>query len=234
MKKLISLMLVCVMLCACATALAAGKLEIASQNIYTLMPYSDTVQAYAYAQVENTGDKTIYYSDGLFELYDAEGEVLASEAYLTCCPKVLQPGEKGYLFTSYVRLDDGVAQDAVDDYMLDVTGKGKGDYVVTRYPATVELEIVEDKYSKEMNMYVTIENNSDKTVYDMNIVAAVLDANGAPVFAENTTFYNMGIPAGMKAVAVLDVTSAVIDFFDTNGFVPTSVDCIAYTEEYSY
>ena len=234
MKKLLCLALTVVMLLACTSALAAGKLEIAGQNVFVLEAYSDTIKAYAYALVENTGDRTIYFDSGLLELYDAEGETVATDTYPSCLPRVLQPGEKGYLYTDYVSIDDGVTPADVDDYMFDVTGKGKGSYVVTRYPATVEIKTVEDSYSKDVLMYVTVQNNTQETIFDMNVAAAVLDGNGIPVFVEDSTLYNIGIPAGMSAVVELEVSDALVEFFDTNGFAPTVVDCIAYTEEYDY
>jgi copper(I)-binding protein len=234
MKKWIAWALALVAaLCMSTGVLAAGKIEVSQDCAYALAS-GESVYGYLYAQVANTGDKPIEYSDGLFELYDADGEVLASESYLYCCPKVLQPGETGYLFASSVRVENAAAPADVADYSVSVTGKGKGNHVVTRVPATARVETVEDKYSKEISMYVTVTNDTDKTLYDLNVAAAILDGEGKVVYVNSDSTYNIGIPAGGSAEVRINVTGAVVEYFTQNGFTAENVDCIAYTEEYVY
>lgn len=234
MKKLVSLILSLVLaLCVCTGALAAGKLEVANDTAYAL-PSGDNVYGYLYAQVENTGDKSIEYSDGLFELYDEDGDVLASESYLTCCPKVLQPGEVGYLYTTYLRVNDVSSTADVADYSVSVTGKGKGNYVTRRFPATARVQTVKGSYSTDIDMYVTVTNDTNETVYDLSVVAAIKDDEGKVVYVGSDSTYNVGIPAGGTIEVCIGVSSGIVDYFGESGFTAQNVECIAYTEEYSY
>lgn len=234
MKKLVALSLVLVMaLCMGTTAMAAGKLEVTGDTAYALAS-GDNVYGYLYAQVENTGDKAIEYSDGLFELYDAEGEVMASESYLYCCPKVLQPGEIGYLYASSVRVENATKTDEVADYSVSVTGKGKGSYVVERFPATVRVETVKDSYSTDVDMYVTVTNNTNETLYNLNVAAAIKDGEGKVVYVGSDSTYNVGIPAGGTIEVCIGVSGRIVEYFIDSGFTAQNVECVAYTQAYSY
>ena len=66
MKKLLcSLMAALIAFSGCA-ALAAGKLEVTHENLMLLDEYG--FEGYAFARVENTGDKTIKINAGVMEL----------------------------------------------------------------------------------------------------------------------------------------------------------------------
>ena len=234
MKKRTALFLALVMaLCMGTSAMAAGKLEVTGDTAYALAS-GDYVYGYLFAQVENTGDKEIEYSDGLFELYDADGEVMASESYLTCCPKVLQPGEVGYLYASSVRVQDTNKAEDVADYSVSVTGKGKGNYVVQRFPATVRVETVKSKYSTDVDLYVTVTNDTDETLYKLNIAAAIKDGEGKVVYVGSDSTYNVGIPAGGSVEVCIGVSSRIVEYFEESGFTAENVECVAYTEEYEF
>ena len=234
MKKLLSLCLVLALaLCMSTAALAAGKLEVNCDTAYAL-PSGDNVYGYLYAQVENTGDKSIEYSDGLFELYNEDGDVLASNSYLTCCPRVLQAGETGFIYATYLKAEGTSNPADVADYSVSVTGKGKGSYVVRRFPSTVRVETVSDKYSTEINMYVTITNDTNETVYDVDLAAAIKDSEGKVVYVGSDSLYNVGIPAGGSVEVELGVSSSIVAYFLECGFTAEIVECVAYTEEYAY
>lgn len=234
MKKWIALLMALVMtLCMGTGAMAAGKIEVAGDTAYALAS-GDRVYGYLFAQVENTGDKAIEYSDGLFELYDADGEVMASESYLTCCPKVLQPGEVGYLYASSVRVENAAKTDDVADYSVSVTGKGKGSYVVQRFPSTVRVETVKSAYSTDIDLYVTVTNDTDATLYDINVAAAIKDGEGKVVYAGSDSTYNVGIPAGGSVEVCISVSSRIVEYFEESGFTAENVECVAYTQEYDF
>lgn len=234
MKKLLALCLVLALaLCMSTAALAAGKLEVNCDTAYAL-PSGDNVYGYLYAQTENTGDKSIEYSDGLFELYDADGEVLASNAYLTCCPRVLQAGETGFVYATYLKAEGATSPADVADYSVSVTGKGKGSYVVRRFPSQARVETLVGKYSTDIDMYVTVTNDSDAIVYDMDVVAALKDSEGNVVYVGTDSAYNIGIPAGGSIEFCISVSSSIVEYFTECGFTADVIECIAYTEEYDY
>ena len=44
----------------------------------------------------------------------------------------------------------------------------------------------------------------------------------------------VGIPAGGTIEVCIGVSSGIVDYFGESGFTAQNVECIAYTEEYSY
>jgi uncharacterized repeat protein (TIGR01451 family) len=82
---------------------------------------------------------------------------------------VLQAGETGFIYATYLKAEGTSNPADVADYSVSVTGKGKGSYVVRRFPSTVRVETVSDKYSTEINMYVTITNDTNETVHTVGV-----------------------------------------------------------------
>lgn len=76
MKKLVSLLLVVALCLGCTSAFAAGKLNVVQENTYFVTKYGSAY--YAFAKVENTGDKDIAINAGLLEVYNADGEAISS------------------------------------------------------------------------------------------------------------------------------------------------------------
>ena len=96
MKKLLcSLMVALIAFSGCA-ALAAGKLEVTHENLMLLDEYG--FEGYAFARVENTGDKPIKINAGVMELYNADGDAITSSDYLYAYgSEQLNPGEYTYV-----------------------------------------------------------------------------------------------------------------------------------------
>ena len=113
-------------------------------------------------------------------------------------------------------------------------GKGKGSYVVRRFPSTVRVETISDKYSTDINMYVTITNDTNETVYDIDLAAAIKDSEGKVVYVGSDSLYNVGIPAGGSVEVELGVSNSIVEYFLECGFTAEIVECVAYTEEYAY
>ena len=81
-------------------------------------------QAYYYAvvELENIGDENLYLDtvESVFEFCDAEGNVLDTERMLCASPDVLQPGEKGYYYPSFGRLQGVEDFDAHYEIVADI------------------------------------------------------------------------------------------------------------------
>ena len=158
------------------TALAAGKMTVKSET-FIVLPYLDYHAGYLYAEVENTGDKPVEYTGGLFELFDEEGNSIEAEEPYRCYPAVLGPGETGYLYV-YKSVEEATDRSFINDYLLTVTGKGAKGKTVTRYPATAKYE--ENKTGYWTNYYeiATVTNDTKETCYDFTAVFAARDAEG--------------------------------------------------------
>ena len=103
------------------TVFAAGKLNVPQENFIVTDLYN--VYGYAYAKVENIGDKPMVVNAGLLEIFDTAGDTITSEDYMAAYAKNLQPGEYTYV-KMYSRIEDVEASD-VDDYLLTITGKSE-------------------------------------------------------------------------------------------------------------
>ena len=185
---------------------------------------------YAFARVENTSDKEVTITNPLFEIYDANDDLIKSEEYLTCEPSVLQPGEYAYLCKS-MYLDDGIKAADVADHVMDVNIKNDSYCTYTRYPVTVEYVEKDPNNGDRPMIYATITNDTEETVYNMRIIAALTNDIGEVVYVTNSST-NLGLVPGAAVVFPLYVDNIVLNYMETNGITATGCDAIAYTQNY--
>ena len=228
MKKILILMLVLSIILCSVPAFAAGKLSVEQENFYVIQSYS--VYGYAYAKLVNVGDKPIKVNTGLLEIFNADGDALTSTDYYSDYAEYLQPGEYTYICL-YDEIED-VEPSSVDDYMLTVTGKANSDYVTYRFPCTTSYEPdVQKGYSTYNYMYATFTNDTDEPVYGIEIVLALLDAEGNILYMDDAGMYNdKAVMPGSSITVRADVSSSFIEYFEKNGLTPASVDAIAYVD----
>lgn len=225
MKKLICILMAAVLLLACAPAMAAGKLSVSQENFHFVTGVWN--YGYAYAKVENIGDKPIKVNAGVLEIYDGEGEVITSTDYMRSYATYLQPGEYTYV-TMYEEVED--AEVVPSDYMLTLTGKSDNSEIAVRLPVETKLELgVTEGWWDYNYMYATITNNTDATLFDLEIVLALLDGEGNILNVESVYLYNeIGVPAGQTLVVRKDISSSFMEYFEANQLTPAQVDAIAY------
>ena len=226
MKKILALCLALVLVCSVSSAFAAGKLSVEQENFYVINDYR--LYGYTFAKVANVGNKPIVVNTALLEIYDANGDALTSTDYYSDPAKYLQPDEYTYI-KIYDEIED-VEASAVDDYLLTVIGKANSDYVTKRFPCTTSYEPnVKRDYWTYNYMYATITNDTDETVYGIYVVLALLDAEGNILYVTTDNLYsNTGLTAGSSVTVRENVDSSFIEYFETNGIVPVTVDAIAY------
>ncbi len=227
MKKLFALVL-CIALClTSAAALAAGRLSVTQENFHAVPSY--TTYGYAYAKVENSGDKPIKINAGVLEIYDADGEVITSDDYLSAYAEYLQPGEYTYvsMYEEIEGAEDGVT---AADYMLTLTGKSDKDGATLRLPVTTDLQLnVEEGWWVHNYLYATITNNTDEPMYDIGVVMALLDEDGNILYMDSDNLYNdRALMPGSSMIIRKDIPSSFIDYFAANSMTPASVDAVAY------
>jgi len=228
MKKFWAFCLVLVMVMAMGSASAAGKLSVDQENFHVIDSYS--LYGYCYAKVSNTGDKPIKVNAGLMEIYNADGDALTSTDWYYGYAEYLQPGEY-----TYVELNDeieDVEASEVADYMLTMTGKADTDYVSYRFTCTTSYEPnVEEGYWTYNYMYATFTNDTTETVYNIEVVLALLDAEGNILYMDESGLYSdKGVAPGSSITIRKDVSSSFIEYFEANGIVPASVDAIAFVD----
>ena len=224
MKKIVCLMLVAMIVLLSATAMAAGRLNVVQENYHYVGGWGHYV--YAYAEVENSGDRPIKVNAGVFEIYDAAGEVLTSTDYENAYATYLQPGEYTYV-RMYEDLEEGQVP---DDYMMTLTGKSDNSKIAYRLPAEATMELgVQDGWWERNYLYATVSNPTQEIVYGAEVVFALMDEEGNTIYVESKSLYSeIGIMPGQSVMVRLDVSSTFMDYFKANGIVPASVDALAY------
>lgn len=230
MKKLLSLVLALCLMLGCTTALAAGKLVVNQETYTPLEPYKDSFYAYIFVEVTNAGDKNVEFGSGIMEVLNADGDALESFDLYTCHPEVLAPGEVGYI--AYSRsVDDITSVEDIPDYMLTVSGKSSKDEAALRLPATAVVEEVPYWSDTQYRVTITITNNTDKTIYDAYVPYALYDAEGKLLYADYTTLYNVGLPAGATIEMRQTVSDSFLKLWKANGTIPTTVSTFAYVDD---
>ena len=224
MKKIVCLMLAAVLCIAAIPAMAAGRLNVVQENYHYVGGFMNYV--YAYAKVENKGDRPIKVNAGVLEIYDAAGEVLTSTDYENAYATYLQPGEYTYV-QMYEDLEDGQVP---ADYMMTLTGKSENDKIAFRLPVEASFELdVKDGWWEYNYLYATVTNPTEEILYDAEVVFALLDGAGNIICIESKSLYSeVGIMPGQSLMIRLDISSSFTDYYDEKGIVPASVDALAY------
>ncbi len=220
-----ALTLVPALLLGTTAAFAAGKLDVSQENFHVIDSYS--VYGYAFAKVENVGDKPIQVNAGLLEIFDKEGDTITSTDYMSAYAENLQPGDY-----TYVRLyeDMDINAEDIDDYLLTVTGKSDMSYTDRRFPVEVDYQadVPRSAYSTTDYIYATVTNDTDETVYDMEVVSVLLDDEGNILYLDGETMYNEGILPGSSVTVRTEISSDFKEYYASKGFQPTHADAIAY------
>lgn len=227
MKKLFAVVLsMLFVLSCCAPALAAGKLNVVQENFHVIDSYS--TYGYAYAKVQNVGDKPIKVNAGLLEIFDSEGDTLTSDDYMSVYAEYLQPDEY-----TYVCINEEVEVDSpsdVDDYMLTVSGKSDADKISKRLPVETKYEPnVEEGYWTRNYISATVTNDTDETIFDIVVLLVLLDDEDNILYMDSESMYSTkGLTPGSSIVVRDDVNSTFMDYFAAKGYTPSKVDAIAY------
>ena len=208
-------------------ATAAGKLSTTQENFWVISGWS--TYAYAYAKVENVGNKPIKVNAGVLEVYDENGDVITSSDYIDAHAKYLQPNEYTYAtIHSSVEIAEDVGKP--DDYMLTITGKTEDSGTTMRLPVEGKLSLGEGSgWSKGDYVYATVTNNTEEIAYGISVVFALLDAEGNILYVGDDDIYSTrGLTPGSSLVFKMSISSSHMEYFDSKGIKPTSVDVIAY------
>ena len=229
MKKVISMLLAFILLCVAVTALAAGKLSTTQENFWVISSY--WTYAYAYAKIENVGNKPISVNAGVLEIYDENSDVITSSDYIRTYAKTLQPGEYTYVSVSKeIEIAEDVGKP--DDYMLTITGKTDDSSSTLRLPVETRLSFGESNgWWTEDYMYATVTNNTDDVVYNISTVFALLDDEGQILYIDEDSLYSShGLTPGSSIVIKQEIPSSFMDYFTAKGINPTVLDVIAYVD----
>jgi hypothetical protein len=226
MRKAVVIILVVLVSMSFMTAFAAGKLSVTQENFIVTNIYS--IYGYAYARIDNVGNKPIKVNAGILEIFNSEGAAITSSDYLREYAEYLQPNE--YTYAQIYAEIEGVELTAVDDYLLTITGKSDASYISQRLQVTTDYEEdVKDGYYTSDYMYATVTNSTDKPIYDVTVLLVLLDANGNILFMDDANMYNeKAIMPGSSIIVKKEVSSSFIEAYEKEGLTPAAVDAIAF------
>ena len=222
MKKFIAILLCVLMLTGARATHAAGKLSVEPDNFIVVTSY--WTYGYYFAKVTNVGDKATKVNAGVLEIYDADGNAVASSDYLNAYAAYLEPGEYTYV-KMYSEIKDGTPA----DYMMTLTPKTDNSKRTVRLPVETELQLnVNTGWWTYNYMYATVTNNTDKPLYDISVVMALYDADGNIVDIEDDELYSSrALMPGSSMIFRKEIPSAISEYLEKNGIAPTAMDAIA-------
>ena len=227
MKRVLALGMVLVLVTLAVPALAAGKLFSAQENLYVIPYYDTTVYCNFYAELKNDGDKPVEFSNGLLELYDADGNSIISSDIYYCYPMVLEPGGHAFVYSNeYPDLGDKT----IEDHMLSVMGQGKVTQQIVLLDTTAKFETRSDGYYSNDYLTAVITNNTGDILYGFEAVFALKDAEGNLLYVTSSSWYgyNVGILPGSSVQMEMTVDSTISGYLSANNLVPATAECIAY------
>lgn len=229
MKRILSMTLAVLLIAAALPfrASAAGKLTIQQMISVITEDY-----AYGYAIVENTGDKPAEYTSGLFEVYDADGNLVLSDTYPHMLGQVLQPGEYAYVecWESFDEEEDAVR---AEDFDISVSGKSAQGTRTERLLCETEWcpEYPVSKYWTEDRMVATFTNTTDQVLYEIKVAFALLNESGKLLYVDSQNLSSrVGLWPGSTVTVYQVVSSDVMEVLKDQGEKPTLVDAYAYID----
>ena len=170
--------------------------EISDTNFEYYQNSIGVKEYYGYVEITNTGSCDIYMKDCVFDLEDNNGHLLQSDNFISHCPEVIAPGEKGYFFNGIgsssfdesISLDNGVKL-VPQKNLKKATGK----------PHAFPVSDVDYRAGDYGDVKVTgrVENDTDKEQGYLSVYIIFRDANDK-VIAIDTTTVMSEIGAGMK------------------------------------
>ena len=227
MKKCLALIMAMILALA-ASACAEGVLTVAKESFHVISS-SSSFTGYLFVKVENTGDAPIKIDQASLEIYDAEGNSLASTTSLWRFAEYLQPGEYTYGYFN-PRIEGIETADEVASYAVNITGKELANRYTFRLPVetTLELGVVEGSMNRDY-ITTTLTNDADQTVYDIVVMRVLLDDAGNILYLDSDNMYSYkGLTPGSSIVVRRTLATNFKDYFEEKGIVPTQVDTIGY------
>ena len=227
MKRKLTLCFIILIVFGCF-AFCAGKLSVTQENFHVISSYG--TYGYSYAKVKNIGDKPIKVNAGVLEIFDSNGDPITSTDWMYSYASILQPGEYTYVQLSS-QIEDKTK--TASDYSLTITGKSDNSSKIKRLPCTTELELkVTTGWWTYNYMYAYVTNDTSEPLFGIEIVFALLDAEGNILYVTSDDLYsNRALAPGSTMIFRADISSAFMEYFKTKGFEPLRVDAIAYAQE---
>ena len=153
------------------------------------------VEYFGFVELTNTGTCDIYLDDCTFDLEDNSGHLLQSDSFISNCPSVISPGEKGYFYNGMgaTNIDSGVSFDNGVKLVPQMKLK-KANGKPAKYPVS-DISVREGDYGY-IKITGRVENTSGKDINYLYVTIIFQDKNGKVIGFDGTSITDIG--AGMK------------------------------------
>ena len=228
MKKIVSLLIAALMLMSCA---AMAEIEVVRTTYIPAEVYTDSYYGYFFAEVVNNGEEPVYIGDSYFNVLDPDGNIVATCDLYSINPSVLAPGATGYVY-NWQSLDGISSVDEVPGYEYCITSEDA--YYDAPQSVTVSdatFEYGEDTFGDmACTVHITVQNDTDETLYEPNVIYALYDQNGDLLDASDVTLYYAGVPAGQSTEAFFEISDGLVKAWVDAGKEPATVVGMAFLD----
>lgn len=221
MKKMLAMLLVCLMTLAGAWVLADEEAVIVRSSC-NIVQSGDYYLVYCFAQVHNNSDGVICLNRGSFDLHSGD-QLLATGDVSQLWPYFLAPGEDGYLFdiVAFEPGENGAVAPNVTgiayniDYMTVDAGSAN-------YPIVSGARIETDPVSGALTIVCELKNDTQMDAYDPTVAFGLYTEGGDLLYADGRTLQSVGIPAGQTMLVRFYVDNAFVNQWRGYNAMPAS------------
>ena len=206
---------------------AALVVSILKENMILVKDsYSEKLRAFYFAEIQNNTQTAYSVNKGLFNLLDADGNVVAEETYFQSNgSSYLEPGETSFACFR-VDVPEGVENPTYKaSFEAQVNDWARKDLAVN----VTGTEISKDRYDGTV-MRVTVENNQEGNLIDLRTVAALEDVDGNLIWVTQGYLNNAELLPGNSIVLLVNIDSDADAYFAENNISPAKVEAYAYEE----
>lgn len=146
-------------------------------------------------EITNTGNTDLYLRGCTFDLEDDDGHLLQTERFISNCPDIIAPGEKGYYYNGIgsMLIDDGVSLDngvnLVPELKVEKSRSGIVEYELS------DVDIRNGSYGPTVTGRVTNATDKDDSLLYVQVVFYDADGKAIGITGTNIT----GLSAGSKS-----------------------------------
>ena len=207
--------IVALMLCLFIGTASASIDVVGPEVCYSYSSYDDgkNPDIYFLVEVKNNGSSAAALDyDSSFAIYDASGAELKSGS-VELFPKTIMPGKTGY---AYVELSTDLPDSSsIKSYKFNL--------VTDDDPLYETVQLFEGVAIPEDNdVYVRMTNTTSETLWDTYGFIIALDAQGRPLYINDTIAYQIGVPAGQSLEYPMFFNKGHRDFLTENGMEPVN------------
>lgn len=160
--------------------------EISDTNFEYYTNSIGVIEYYGYVEITNTGSCDIYMKDCVFDLEDNNGHLLQSDSFISHCPEVISPGEKGYFFNGIgsSSLDESISLDNGVNLVPQISLK-KASGKPHSYPVS-DVDFRAGDYG-DVKVTGRVENDTDEAKSYLSVYTIFRDGNGKVIAIDTTT-----------------------------------------------